>query len=316
MTGYRVALGLAIWLTVAGGSPLAAQPWGAGYFPDVPLVNQYGETVHLYRDLLKGKAVAVNMIFTQCSATCPLSTANLVRVQKLLGDQAGRDIHFYSISIDPIHDTPDVLKAYAEKYHAPPGWLFLTGAPDDIALAQRKLGLWSVTDAEADDKHLASLMVGNEPTGQWMRQSTMDNPAFLASKLSSFLLGWQRQRGVTGQDYANAPTIEGLDAGRYLFQKACTACHSIGQGDSLGPDLQGVTARRSREWLQRFIKAPEQMMAQKDPVALELFARFNQVQMPNLDLGDQDVEALIRYLEQPGATQPAQGAERPALATP
>ncbi|MDT4864790.1 Cytochrome c [compost metagenome] len=159
-------------------------------------------------------------------------------------------------------------------------------------------------------------MIGNEPTGQWMRQSTMDNPAFLASKLSSFLLGWQRQRGVSGQGYASAPTLENLDAGHYLFARACATCHSIGQGDGLGPDLLGVTQRRNGDWLRRFIRAPEQLVEQKDPIALALFARFKQVQMPNLGLGEQDVEALIHYLDQAGAPPPAEDGAQPALAAP
>ncbi|MDH4558315.1 SCO family protein [Pseudomonas sp. BN417] len=68
--------------------------------------------MHLYQDLLKGKAVAVNLIFTFSPDSCPLSTANLARVQELLGDQAGRDIHFYSMIIDSEHETLEVLKAY------------------------------------------------------------------------------------------------------------------------------------------------------------------------------------------------------------
>ncbi|TWC28397.1 cytochrome oxidase Cu insertion factor (SCO1/SenC/PrrC family) [Pseudomonas sp. SJZ079] len=314
---------LVAWVLLAGGAvllpggpTLAAQPWGGDYFPDVPLTTQDGRTVHLYEDLLKGKLVAINMIFTSCPDSCPLSTANLARVQRLLGDQAGQDIHFYSISIDPEHDTPDVLKAYAEKFHAAPGWLFLTGKPDDIRLAQKKLGLWSSTDAEDPDGHLTSLMVGNEPTGQWMRQSTLDNPRFLATKLSSFLLGWQNQRGALGESYATAKPIDNLDAGRYLFRKTCAACHTIGQGEALGPDLRGVTSRRSNDWLRRFIKAPEQMLEHKDPTALELFARYNQVRMPNLYLGDEDLEALIRYLDNQGAGPAGQADSQPPKALP
>lgn len=309
------ALLLAAVAWLADEAAFGAQPWGAGYFPDVPLVTQEGRTVHLYQDLLKGKAVAVNMIFTSCPDSCPLSTANLARVQALLGDQAGRDIHFYSITVDPEHDTPEVLKDYAGKFHAGPDWLFLTGKAQDISLVQKKLGLWSSTDAEDPDNHLTSLMVGNEPTGQWMRQSTLDNPHFLATKLSSFLLGWQRQRGATGQNYGATTPIEGLDAGHYLFRKTCAACHSIGQGEALGPDLQGITGRRSRDWLRRFIQAPDRMLAQKDPIALELFTRYDQVRMPNLHLGDEDVEALIRYLEQQGAAPQAPGGQTGTLPT-
>ncbi|MFZ6049319.1 SCO family protein [Pseudomonas sp. CR3202] len=296
---------LAACLLLAGRMGMAGQPWGAGYFPDAPLVTQDGQEVRFYSDLLKGKSVVVNMIYTRCQDTCPLSTANLARVQKLLGDRVGKDIFFYSITVDPEHDTPEVLKAYAEKFHAGPGWLFLTGKPDDLTLVQKKLGLWSSSDAVDPDGHLSSLMAGNEPTGQWMRQSTVDNPQFLATKLSSFLLGWQNQAGVSSQSYTAVKPIENLEAGGYLFRSACAACHTIGQGEALGPDLKGVTARRDRAWLSRYIKTPDELRAQKDPIALELFGKYRQVAMPNLRLGDEDVELLIRYLEQQGAA-PAQ----------
>ncbi len=312
MGGSRWLVLLAVSVLTVSGAALAAQPWGPGYFPDVPLVTQDGRTVHLYQDLLKGKLVAINMIFTSCPDSCPLSTANLARVQRQLGDQAA-NIHFYSITVDPETDTPEVLKAYAEKFHAGPNWLFLTGQPDDIRLAQRKLGLWSRTDAEAPDAHLTSLTVGNEATGQWMRQSTLDNPNFLAAKLSTFLLGWQNQRGVAAQSYTVVPPIVHPDAGRLLFRKSCAACHTIGKGEALGPDLQGVTTRRDMDWLRRFIKAPDRMLEQRDPIAVELFTRHNQVRMPNLHLSDEDVEALIHFLEQQGTPPAGQSESSPPL---
>src|ERR1700748_683715 len=105
----------------------AATPYGAGYFPNVELTTQEGKTVHFYDDLLKGKVVAITLIYTHCLDSCPLETARMAQVQRLLGDRMGKDIFFYSISIDPRRDTPEVLNAYAKKFHAGPGWLFLTG---------------------------------------------------------------------------------------------------------------------------------------------------------------------------------------------
>ncbi|MGB7620739.1 MAG: SCO family protein, partial [Terriglobia bacterium] len=106
--------------------------WGANYFPNVPLITQDGKTVHFYDDLLKGKLVAIDLIYTHCKDACPLETARLAQVQKMLGDRVGKDIFFYSISIDPKRDTPEVLKEYAEKFHVGPGWTFLTGKEEDI----------------------------------------------------------------------------------------------------------------------------------------------------------------------------------------
>src|SRR5258708_5456056 len=123
-------------LTVLTASPAGAQgsPRGADYFPNVPLTTQDGKVVRFYDDLIKGKIVAIDLIYTTCQYACPLETARLVQVQKLLGDRMGRDVFFYSITIDPDHDTPAVLKDYAEKFGAGPGWLFLTGTQADIDL--------------------------------------------------------------------------------------------------------------------------------------------------------------------------------------
>src|SRR6266849_4573833 len=157
--------GAVVFLSVGFAS--AANRWGADYFPNVPLTTQDGTSVHLYDDLLKGKSVAINVIYTSCQDECPLETARLVQVQRLLGERMGKDIFFYSITIDPKRDTPEVLKTYADKFGVGPGWLFLTGKDEDIKLATKKLGLSRARDADTRDGHGSSLMVGNEPTGQW-----------------------------------------------------------------------------------------------------------------------------------------------------
>jgi len=133
--------------------------------------------------------VAINLINTSCKDECPLETARLVQVQQLLGDRVGRDIFFYSISIDPTRDTPAVLKAYAEKFHVGLGWLFLTGKEDDIKGVAKKLGLSRRRDALTRDGHSASLMIGDEAGGQWMRNSAVDIPRFLPRRSGISLVG-------------------------------------------------------------------------------------------------------------------------------
>ena len=270
----------------------ADNPWGANYFPNVPLTTQDGTTVQFYDDLLKGKAVAINVIYTNCKDECPLETARLVQLQRLLGDRVGRDIFFYSISIDPKRDTPEVLKAYAEKYHVGPGWLFLTGQEQDIKLVVRKLGLSRGSDASNRDGHTASLMIGDEPGGQWMRNSAVDNPRFLATTISGFL-GWNRR--TPAKSYAEARPLR-LDHGEYLFQSRCTACHTIGKGDGVGPDLASVTTRREQAWLARYLAGPDRMRAEGDPIATALFEQYKNIPMPNLSLGRDDIAALLSYL--------------------
>src|ERR1051325_6953666 len=71
--------------------------WGADYFPNVELTTQNGDTVHFYDDLLKGKSVAIDVMYTNCQDECPLETARLVALQHLLGDRVGKDLFLYSI---------------------------------------------------------------------------------------------------------------------------------------------------------------------------------------------------------------------------
>jgi len=286
-------LGLLAGIMLGVGAASAQTPWGADYFPNVPLKTQDGKTVRFYDDLLKGKVVAINLVYSSCNNVCPLETAKLVQVQKIFGDRMGRDIHFYSIAIDP-WDTPQELKAYAKRYGVGPGWQFLSGREEDIRLLARKLGLSRATDPETRDGHTATLMVGNVATGQWMRQSAIDNPQFLATSISNFL-GWQRTAAMPATDYTQArPLLQGR--GEILFQSRCAACHTVGHGDRLGPDLRGVTARRDQRWLTRYITEPDKVLAEGDLVARRLFHQYNQIRMPNLGLGGEDVAALLGYL--------------------
>ena len=244
-----VAPAASIWLAasvfaVVGSVRAAADARrGAEYFTNVTLTTQDGVAVRFYDDLLKGKIVAINLIYTTCKYTCPLETARLAQVQRVLGDRMGRDIFFYSITIDPEVDTPAVLKAYAAKYQAGPGWTFLTGKKDDIDLISKKLGLYSPPNPSNPDGHTPMLVVGNEVTGQWMRNSAVDNPKFLATTIGDWLNSWQTKSKTQLPSYADAPKLT-LDQGQYTFRNHCAACHTIGRGDHLGPDLLGVTTTR------------------------------------------------------------------------
>jgi len=273
---------------------VAGGPWGADYFPNVPLTTQGGTTVRFYDDLLKGKKVAINLIYTSCKDECPLETARLVQVQQLLGARVGKDVFFYSITIDPKRDTPEALKAYAEKFHVGPGWLFLTGKEDDIKLVAKKLGLTRRRDALTRDGHSASLMIGDEAGGQWMRNSAVDNPRFLATTIGTFF-GWTSRQPAKSYAEVSASPMPGKQ--EYLFQSRCGACHTIGNGDRVGPDLAGVTTRRDRAWLTRYLAEPDRVRAEGDPVATALFERYNNVPMPNLRLSSIEIAALLSYLE-------------------
>ena len=292
------------WLTTAiiavVGSALAG-PAEAGQdesrFPNVTFTTQDGTSVRFYDDLIKGKIVAINLIYTTCEYSCPLETAKLAQVQRLLGARMGRDVFFYSITIDPEHDTPAVLKEYANRYHAGPGWVFLTGKRVDIERVSKHLGLFSERDRATADGHLPYLLVGNEATGQWMRNSAMDNPAFMARTIGDWLDSWQTAPREPLKSYAEVPRLA-FNRGQYTFATQCAACHTIGRGDHIGPDLLGITASRDRAWLTRFIVEPDKVVAERDPIALSLRDKYKPVRMPNLALTDQDAAAILGYLEE------------------
>ncbi len=282
---------------------------GADYFPNVILTTQDGKQVRFYDDLLKGKSVAINVIYTNCTDECPLETARMSEVQRLLGPRMGRDIRFYSISIDPEHDTPEVLKAYAKKFGVGPGWLFLTGKKEDIVMLTKKLGLSRSSDLANRDGHASSLMLGNEATGQWMRNSAVDNPRFLTASINTFF-GWPDL--AAAPSYAQARPVD-MNQAQTLFQSRCAACHTVGGGDKIGPDLQGVVQRRDPAWLSRFIQEPDKVLAEGDATATGLFRQYKQVRMPNLRLGEEEVASLVSYLDASvKAPVPAVAADVPA----
>ena len=82
-----------------------------------------------------------------------------------------------------------------------------------------------------------------------------------------------------------------------IFNQRCTACHTFGKGVKVGPDLKGVTVRRQRPWLLKFVRSSQQVIAGGDPVANELFRTFKRQRMPDwTDLSPQDVNAILDWL--------------------
>jgi len=261
--------------------------------PDVTLVNQDGESVNFY-DLVKGRTVAIDLIYTTCQYACPLESARLSRMQQLLGDRMGKDIFFISISIDPEHDTPAALKAYGKKYDAGPGWIFLTGKQSDIDMLSKKLGLW--TDPTlTQDGHTPMLLIGNEPTGQWTQTSALDNPKYTAQMIARWFGGWQNAAPV--KTTAAAVPMRKIDDGEKYFRSLCSNCHTVGAGDKIGPDLSVALDTRDRAWITEYTYQPDVMRVKNDPIAQMLGQKYAHVRMPNLGLTLDEVKAVLRYVE-------------------
>jgi protein SCO1/2 len=135
------------------------------YFSDVELINQDGQKMRFYSDVLKNKVVVINTFFVTCTSVCPPLNRNMEKVQDALGDRLGKDAFLVSISVDPEADTPPRLKEYSRKFHARPGWIFLTGKKENVDWALYKLGQY----VENKDSHTTIIIIGNEPKGLWKK---------------------------------------------------------------------------------------------------------------------------------------------------
>ena len=135
------------------------------YFTDVPLVNQYGETMRLYSDVLRGKVAVAHVFFSGCGNTCPVMLATYQKLQDHLGDRLGRNVHLVSLTVDPDNDGREALADYAGRLKARRGWYLLTGSADNVQLALRKLG----QDVNRPDEHSNIFLIGNERTGLWKK---------------------------------------------------------------------------------------------------------------------------------------------------
>ncbi|WP_163867122.1 SCO family protein [Myxococcus eversor] len=145
--------------------------------PDVELVDQTGRAVKLWTDLVQGRTVAINFIFTRCKTICSPMTATVARVQKELGPQS--NVRFISITLDVANDTPERMAKFAEPFKPGPGWSFLTGEPAKVKQALVALGGY-VPDKEA---HRPTVLVGNAVAGTWTRVDGLGSPSALLAAI-------------------------------------------------------------------------------------------------------------------------------------
>ena len=154
----------------------APKTLGALDVPDVPLIDQDGKPVRFYTDLVKGRVVAVNFVFTTCSTICPPMGATFGKLEKLV---AGKDVQLISISIDPANDTPERLKAWSQKFGRGPGWTLVTGDRAEVTHLLKTLGVYT---AGATD-HSPIVLLGNDRAHRWTRAYGLAAPAKLADLL-------------------------------------------------------------------------------------------------------------------------------------
>lgn len=161
----------------AGAGKAATRQQGTA-FPNPILQSHEGRKLKFYDDVVRGKIVVINMMYTVCTGICPGNTANLVRVQDMLGSRVGRDIFMVSLTLRPGFDTPAALQAYRAQYGIKPGWTFLTGTPGDVESIRRSLGFFDSDPAIDSDisQHTGMLRIGNDVRDRWVMTPALASP--------------------------------------------------------------------------------------------------------------------------------------------
>lgn len=156
------------------------------HLPNLALVSHEGKRVLFYDDLIKDKVVTINFFYAKCDEICPMVTANLAKVQKLLGDEVGRKIHMYSITLKPEEDDVSVVRDYREKFHARPGWTFFTGQPGAVEAIRKGIGFTYPEPAIDRDKtqHIGNVRYGNEPLMLWAACPGMAHSKWIAESFN------------------------------------------------------------------------------------------------------------------------------------
>lgn len=159
------------------------------HLPNVTLLTHDGNRVMFYDDLIKGKVVTLNFFFAKCDEICPMVTANLAKVQKMLGADLGSNIFMYSLTLKPEEDDVNAIRHYRTMFNAKPGWTFLTGEPDHLEKIRKGIGFTYPDPAIDKDKtqHIGNVRYGNEPLMLWGACPGMARPQFVAESVTWML---------------------------------------------------------------------------------------------------------------------------------
>ncbi len=157
---------------------------GAMLIPDPVLYDQDGNEVHFYSDLVAGRVVAMNFIFTTCTTICPPMGANFGKLQEIMGDRVGKDFEMISVSVDPAVDTPQRLNAWAKKFGRQPGWTLVTGSKPEVDKLLKALKVFTPDKTD----HSPILLLGDDAHNHWTRTYGLAPPAKLAEMIDGMTL--------------------------------------------------------------------------------------------------------------------------------
>lgn len=233
------------------------EPAGCGlapdYFPNVAVLTHTGRRARFHEDLLRDRIVLIHFL-SDVAAEHDTVSENLARAQALLGDRMGREVFFYSIATDAERDTPRRLAELAERHGAGPGWLFLTGEPDDLEMLKGRFYVHDTghSAAHAANHHAAPvqdcarglLRYGNPSLGLWGGVPAQADPRWIAERLF-----WvQPSRPAAGTDTTTSrrrgplPRISALLLGLGLLAATATAQAPKGATTADTPEAAAVAA--------------------------------------------------------------------------
>jgi protein SCO1 len=164
----------------------AAEAQKREYLTNALLTTHNGKKVKFYDDLIRGKIVAINMMYAKCEGICPAVTSNLKRVYQGLKGRIGVDTFMYSISLKPEQDSPEALRRFAKMHYADlPGWQFLTGDPDEIETIRFRLFRWDHPGLDNDiDQHTGMLFLFNDNLSRNCKTPAMSSVRSLLETIS------------------------------------------------------------------------------------------------------------------------------------
>lgn len=152
------------------------------YFTDLPVLDQNGQELRFYSDVLRGRTVLIDFIYTSCEDACPIATAKLNQLRETLGERFGKEVFFISFTVDPARDTPNHMKAFAQEQNADvPGWIWLTGKPEHVNTIIKRFGQYS----KNIESHTTLMIAGNVPNRHWTKIKPMADVSQIALKLTS-----------------------------------------------------------------------------------------------------------------------------------
>lgn len=147
--------------------------------PNELLVDHNGRSVRFYDDVLKDRKVVVNVMYTVCSNICTPNTRNLMEARRLLGAE-GKDLHFVSMSLTPLNDPPEALRAYKKLHGIGEDWTFLTGKMEHVERVQKAMGFISPRDTDDLLSHSGMARLCDERNLRWTHLNTMLSGAAIA----------------------------------------------------------------------------------------------------------------------------------------